>query len=108
VKVSISQFKSTQDVAANLRTVLDHIAQAAAEGARVIAFPEASMVAFESSRDELRMHAESSSKHFVEAVAKAAAVHRLDVFIGVYEPNGEARSSNVFVHANAAGEVAGR
>jgi predicted amidohydrolase len=108
VKVSVSQFKSTPDVAANLATVLRHIDQAADQGARVVAFPEASMVAFDSSRDELRAFADTWAKDFVQAVARAAAARRIDVFIGIYEPNGEDRSSNVFVHADSQGRVAGR
>jgi len=108
MKVSVSQFKSTPDVRENLDTVLRHIGEAAREGARVIAFPEASMVAFESSRDELRAHAEQSAAAFIQAVAGAARQHRIDVFVGVYEASGEPRSSNVFVHANRDGQIAGR
>ena len=108
MKVSVSQFKSTPEVRGNLDTVLRHIGEAAREGARVIAFPEASMVAFESTRDELRAHAEQSSADFIQAVAAAAKAHRIDVFVGIYEPSGEARSSNVFVHANRDGQIAGR
>ncbi|MET4579687.1 carbon-nitrogen hydrolase family protein [Ottowia thiooxydans] len=108
MKVSISQFKSTPDIAANLKKAVDHIGLAAAEGARVIAFPEASMVAFESSRQELHTHAENSAAWFVEGIAKSAVAHGIDVLIGIYEPSGEPRSSNVFVHVNAKGEIAGR
>lgn len=108
MKVSVSQFKSTPDISINLRTSIEHIKLAAAEGSRVIGFPEASMVAFESSRDELRAYAESSSTRFVEGIAEAAAAHGMDVFTGIYEPSGEERSSNVFIHVNSKGEIAGR
>ncbi|WP_175234599.1 nitrilase-related carbon-nitrogen hydrolase [Achromobacter mucicolens] len=108
MKVSVSQFASGPDVAANLTTVLHHIEVAAGQNARLIAFPEASMVAFASTRDELRIHAEQWSAEFVQQVAQAARKHGIDVFVGVYEPNGEPRSSNVIVHATAAGIIAGR
>ncbi len=108
MKVSVSQFQSSPDVQANLAIVLSHIEEASAQKARLIVFPEASMVAFQSSRDELRTHAEQSSQAFVKQVALAARHHAMDVFIGIYEPSGEARSSNIFVHINAQGEIAGR
>lgn len=108
MKVSVSQFKSAPEVATNLATVTAHIAQAAGQGARVVAFPEASMVAFESDRDALRAHAEQSFATFADGVAKAAAQHGVDVFIGTYAPSMEERSSNVFVHINARGELVGR
>lgn len=108
MKVSVSQFQSSPDVQANLAIVLNHIEAASAQKARLIVFPEASMVAFQSTRDELRMHAEQSSQAFVQQVALAARRHGMDVFIGVYEPSGEVRSSNIFIHINARGEIAGR
>jgi len=108
MKVSVSQFRSTHDVHANLATVLAHMQEAAAQGARLIAFPEASMVAYASTRDELRKHAEQSYAMFIERIARAAQHHGVDVFVGVYAPSGETRSSNVIVHATAQGDIAGR
>lgn len=108
MKVSVSQFQSSRDVQANLAIVLSHIEDAAAQSARLIVFPEASMVAFSSSRDELRVHAEQSSAAFLQQITLAAERHCIDVFIGVYEPSGEVRSSNIFIHVNARGEIAGR
>jgi len=108
MKVSVSQFQSSHDVQANLAIVLSHIEEAAAQQARLIVFPEASMVAFHSSRDELRAHAENAAAAFVHHIALAARLHGLDVFIGIYEPSGEVRSSNIFIHIDAQGQIAGR
>ncbi len=108
MKVSVSQFQSSSDVQSNLAIVLSHIEEAAAQKARLIVFPEASMVAFSSSRDELRTHAENAAAAFLQKITLAASHHGIDVFIGVYEPSGEARSSNIFVHINSHGKIAGR
>lgn len=108
MKVSVSQFQSSSDVQSNLAIVLSHIEEAAAQKARLIVFPEASMVAFSSSRDDLRTHAENAAAAFLQKLMLTASHHGIDVFIGVYEPSGEVRSSNIFVHINSHGKIAGR
>jgi len=108
MKVSVSQFKSVPEVAANLATVRAHMRLAAEDGSRVIAFPEASMVAFEGDRDTLRSAAQLHAASFIAGIAEEAVASGIDAFVGIYEPNGEQRSSNVFVHVSSKGEVAGR
>jgi len=108
MKVSVSQFKSTPDVASNIAIIRSHVQSAARQGASVVAFPEASMVAFESSREDLLAHAKASSESFIQAMCEVAAACRVDVIVGMYEDNGTERTSNIFLHVNAAGKVAGR
>jgi len=108
MKVSVSQFKSTTDVMSNIAIIRAHVQSAAQQGARVVAFPEASMVAFESSREELLAHAKVSSELFIEAMRKIAVDFHVDVIVGMYEDNDTERTSNIFLHVNFAGKVMGR
>lgn len=108
MKASVSQFKSVRDIESNLGIIRRHIAAAAADGASLICFPEASMVAYESSRAELVSIASQHAASFVAAVCASAKAHSIDVFVGVYEPHDEHRTKNTFVHIGADGHIKGR
>ena len=108
MKASVSQFKSVRDIESNLRTIRSHIASAAAGGAQLICFPEASMVAYESSREELVAFADQHAARFIAEVSASARAHAIDVFVGLYEPLDGQRTRNTFVHLGADGQLLGR
>lgn len=108
MKASVSQFKSVRDIESNLRTIRQHIATASASGSQLICFPEAAMVAYESSREELVAFARDHAARFIEAVSASAKAHAIDVCVGLYEPLDGQRTRNTFVHLGADGELRGR
>lgn len=108
MKASVSQFKSVRDIESNLRTIRSHIAAAADSGAQLVCFPEASMVAYESSREELVAFAERHAARFIDEVSASARAHEIDVFVGLYEPLDGQRTRNTFVHLGADGQLKGR
>ena len=78
MKASVSQFKSVRDIESNLRTIRSHIATASESGAQLICFPEASMVAYECSREELVSFAEQHAARFIDEVGACARAHAGD------------------------------
>lgn len=108
MKVSVSQFKSVRDIESNLRTIRSHIATAAESGSLLICFPEASMVAYESSREELVSIAAQHSARFIAEVSASAKAYAIDVFVGLYEPLDGHRTRNTFAHVGADGSLKGR
>lgn len=108
MKASVSQFKSVRDIESNLRTIRSHIATASESGAQLICFPEASMVAYESSREELVSFADQCAARFIGEVSASAKAHAIDVFVGLYEPLDGHRTRNTFVHLGADGQLKGR
>jgi predicted amidohydrolase len=108
MKASVSQFKSVRDIETNLRTIREHIATAAASGSALICFPEASMVAYESTREELVALAEQHAARFIAEVSASARAHAIEVFVGLYEPLDGLRTRNTFVHIGADGALRGR
>ncbi|MBP6019063.1 MAG: carbon-nitrogen hydrolase family protein [Burkholderiaceae bacterium] len=108
MKVSISQFKSTASIPDNLEVIKRHISDAAESGARLIVFPEASMIAYETSGQELVAITRDSTAPFVQAVCDEALRHAIHVFIGIYEPYDDMRTKNTILHIDDVGVVQGR
>lgn len=107
VRVAVAQFAPGQDKADNQRSVARLTARAAAEGARVVLFPEYAM--FTASRMDRRYveAAEPLDGPFVAAAADTARREGVHVVVGVGEAGAEAgedRFTNTLVALSPEGE----
>lgn len=83
LRVALAQICSTPEVADNLALVRERVAEAAARGARLVVFPEATMRAF---GHNLATIAEPATGPFATAVADLAREHDLTVAVGMFTP----------------------
>lgn len=107
VQIAVAQFAPGRDKAENQRSVARLTARAAAEGARVVLFPEYAM--FTASRMDHRYveAAEPLDGPFVSAVAETARREGVHVVVGVCEAGeaGEDRFTNTLAALSPAGEL---
>ncbi|MGI8721641.1 MAG: carbon-nitrogen hydrolase family protein [Geodermatophilaceae bacterium] len=105
--VAVAQFLAGTDVEKNLRRVEELTAQAAARGAQLVVFPEASMYSWEASAEDLAEAAHSSGPAFLEGVSAAAVRHGVTVVVGTFEPRPDAQPYNRLVVVAPDGSVRG-
>lgn len=107
MRIALAQICSTGGVADNLRLITERVAESAAQGARLVVFPEATMRAFGHNLDSI---AEPLDGPFGTAVAGIAAAHNLTVVVGMFTPgqprDGRRRVRNTLLAAGPGG-VAG-
>ncbi len=84
MKVAIGQIRSSVDKPANLARVCTLSAEAAARGAQLIVFPEATMQAFGTGR--LDKAAEPLDGDFVTTVARCAKRENIAIIVGIFCP----------------------
>lgn len=89
MRIALAQICSTRDVDDNLALVRARVAEAAAAGARLVVFPEATMRAF---GHNLTSIAEPVDGPFATAVADLARAHDLTIAVGMFSPGDSARS----------------
>lgn len=107
MKVAAAQFAPAGDVEANLAVVDAMAAQAAAAGARLVIFPEETMIPSDQA-PSLRETAEEHWPGFLAGVREIAARHRIAVIAAGYEGSGTALPYNTIVAVDDAGEPLGR
>ncbi|WP_291080146.1 nitrilase-related carbon-nitrogen hydrolase, partial [Dietzia sp. UBA5065] len=84
MRIAAAQILSGRDPAANLQLVRESVAGAAAQGARIVVFPEATMRAFGAGRlDEI---AEPLDGPWASRVAEVAREHGVVVVVGMFTP----------------------
>ncbi|MFG3522018.1 carbon-nitrogen hydrolase family protein [Nocardia nova] len=94
LRIALCQINSTDDPGRNLAQIRDWVLRAAAQGARVVVFPEATMVSFGS---PLADHAEPLDGPWADAVAEMADEHNLLVVAGMFTPAGDRIRNTVLV-----------
>lgn len=108
MRVALAQLCSTGDVTHNLQLITEWVTDAAAQGARLVVFPEATMRAFGHNLDSI---AEPLDGPFATAVAELAAAHGLTVVAGMFTPaqprGGRPRVHNTLLAAGPDGRVVG-
>ena len=105
--LAIAQFAPTSDRAANLARIAEMTADAAAQGAHVIVFPEYSSFFVAPFDASLAAHAEPLDGPFVTALTEIAARHAVVVVAGLLERASDAtRVRNTVVAVSAAGRLA--
>lgn len=106
MRIALAQVCSTRDVPANLTLVRHRVAEATAEGARLVVFPEATMRAFGNNLDSI---AEPLNGPFAKALAELAAAHGVTVMVGMFTPgrprDGRPRVRNTLLAAGPDGVV---
>lgn len=106
MRIALAQVCSTRDITANLQLIRDRVAEAAARGAHLVVFPEATMRAFGHNLDSI---AEPLDGPFATAVAEVAADHSLTVVAGMFTPgrprDGRPRVRNTLLAAGPTGVV---
>lgn len=81
LKIAVSQFPVRDDIAANLRYMLAHIARAARHGADIVHFPETSLSGYEMADTETNRQMLDGVTREVAAAAKKTGIH---VIFGTY------------------------
>lgn len=108
MRVAIAQFGPTTDVDGNLAAIDRLTAQAAAEGAGLIVFPEEAMMTVDGLDKPLSEVVDATWPRFETFIAKLAATHGIAVIAGGYEPNGTTRPNNTLIAVTPEGGVAAR
>ena len=96
MRIALAQIKSGTDPGENLNTVEEYTRRAAADGARLVVFPEATMCRF---GVPLRPVAEPLDGKWADGVRRAAADNGTTVVAGMFCPSGDGRVTNTLVAA---------
>ncbi|MBP2338320.1 putative amidohydrolase [Saccharothrix coeruleofusca] len=94
MRVALCQISSTTDPAANLDLVRSHVAAAAAGGARLVVFPEATMCRF---GVPLKPVAEPLDGPWAAGVRAVADEHGVVVVAGMFTPSPDGRVANTLL-----------
>ncbi|WP_406313478.1 carbon-nitrogen hydrolase family protein [Streptosporangium sp. NBC_01639] len=97
-RIALCQIPVSTEPAANLRRALEALERAAADGAELAIFPEATLTRYGPRITDL---AEPLDGPFVTALAEAAGAHGLAVIAGVFEP-GDSRTGDTAQNGDAA------
>ncbi|MFT4214886.1 MAG: carbon-nitrogen hydrolase family protein [Microbacterium sp.] len=97
VGIAVAQFAPTADTAANLRTIDELAARAAARGADIVLFPEYSSYFVDPFDASLAAHAEDLDGAFVVAIRDIARRHGVVIVAGMVERGGGDRVRNTVV-----------
>jgi len=97
VRIAVCQFAPTLDVATNSDVIATLAESAAADGARVVVFPEASMYQCMSSAAELQAASQPLDGPFVTGLSAVAAKADIVLVVGMYEESGGERPYNTLV-----------
>lgn len=106
MRIAAAQILSGREPAENLQLVRRSVTDAAARGARVVVFPEATMRAFGAGR--LNEIAEPLDGPWASAVAEVARENGVVVVVGMFTPGEDDRVRNtLLVTGRAGGDAAG-
>ena len=104
MRIAIAQISSGSDPDENLVTVSEQTAAAAAQGADLVVFPEATMCRF---GVPLGPIAQPLDGPWATAVGKLAAEHQIAVVAGMFTPGDADRVRNTLVIAGPDGQITG-
>jgi deaminated glutathione amidase len=109
MRLSVVQFASGTDVAANLDTIGGLVAAAAAEGAEVVVVPEGAMHDFAAAELPLGPVAQPLDGPFVVGLGKLAAESGVTLVAGMFETSDDPeRPYNTLVVVGSAGDLIAR
>ena len=103
VGIAVAQFAPTADTAANLRTIADLTARAAARGAKVVLFPEYASYFVDPFDPSLAAHAEDLDGPFAQTLREIARRHGVVVVAGLVERGEGERVRNAVIAVDAEG-----
>ncbi|MBM7367992.1 carbon-nitrogen hydrolase family protein [Gordonia hydrophobica] len=96
MRLAMAQISSTDDPSANLRTVVDQTRSAAADGAELVVFPEATMCRF---GVPLRDVAQPLDGPWASDVVRVADAEQITVVAGMFTPDPDGRIRNTVLVA---------
>lgn len=96
MRIAVAQISATTDPLANLDLVEDNVVRAAAEGADLVVFPEATMCSFARPAAEI---AEPFDGPWAESVRGIAARHGVSVAVGMFTTADSGRVRNTLLVA---------
>lgn len=102
---AVAQLAPTVDAAANRETISALVAEAAASGARLVVFPEESMLLAGEVEGSLGEVVAAEWPVFLAQLSVLAVEHDLWIVAGGYEPTGSDRPYNTIVVVNPRGEL---
>ncbi|WP_291048623.1 carbon-nitrogen hydrolase family protein [Herbiconiux sp.] len=102
---AVAQLAPTVDGAANRETISVLVAEAAASGARLVVFPEESMLLAGEVEGPLGEVVAAEWPVFLAQLSVLAVEHELWIVAGGYEPTGSDRPYNTIVVVNPRGEL---
>jgi deaminated glutathione amidase len=105
--VAVAQFLAGPDAEKNLRRIEELTAEAAAQGAELVVFPEASMYAWDVPAPELAEAAQRDAATFTAGLAATAAQHGVTLVAGMFTPRPGARPFNRMVVVGTDGRLEG-
>ncbi|GGC93860.1 apolipoprotein acyltransferase [Tersicoccus solisilvae] len=94
MRIALAQINSGPDAAENLALVREYTARAAAQGARLVVFPEATMRAFGHRLTDI---AEPVDGPWADAVRQVAADHDVTVVVGMFTPGADGKVRNTLL-----------
>lgn len=94
---AVAQFAPTPDAAENRSSITSLVTQAAAAGARLVVFPEESMLLASDVEEVLSEVVDREWTTFLTTLSSQAAGHKLWIIAGGYEPSGNERPFNTIV-----------
>ncbi|MEH0109586.1 carbon-nitrogen hydrolase family protein [Tersicoccus sp. MR15.9] len=94
MRTALAQITSGADLEENLALVREYTARAAAEGARLVVFPEATMRAFGHRLTDI---AEPVDGPWANAVRQIAAEHDVTVVVGMFTPGADGKVRNTLL-----------
>ena len=94
---AVAQFAPTPDAAENRNAIAGLVTQAATAGARLIVFPEESMLLASDVEETLSDVVDREWSTFLTTLSSKAAEHSVWIIAGGYEPSGNARPFNTIV-----------
>lgn len=103
VGIAVAQFAPTADTVANLRTIADLTARAAARGAKVVLFPEYASYFVDPFDPSLAAHAEDLDGPFAQTLREIARRHGVAVVAGLVERGEGERVRNAVIAVDAEG-----
>lgn len=104
--LAVAQFAPTADADANVETIADMTAIAAARGAQVVVFPEYSSYFVDPFDESLAQNAQDLDGPFTRALAELAGEHGVHIVAGLLERGGAGRVRNTVVAVDGGGVVA--
>jgi deaminated glutathione amidase len=107
MRVALGQITSGPDKRENLARIAARIEEAAGAGARLVVFPECSMVYFNDPTQSLIGEGEPLDGPFATRLSELARTHGIAVACGMYEPAGGERVYNTVAVFGPDGSVLG-
>ncbi len=108
ITVAVAQIAGTANVDNNISAVKRMAAQAAARGASLILFPEATMYDFSASAEQIATAADQYGEAFEARISEIAAEQGIAIVIGTYRSGAARLARNMLIAVGPRGDLLGQ